>query len=67
MINRDVQLHLSNPNVRKVNYEDLNVIQYKYELLSNGNQHSNFIEVITRDIKQEKITDKKLLNYIKED
>ena len=63
-INFDIKSKLISSKIKKINYEELNVIQYKYELLSMTNQHSNFIDVINRDIPQEKISDVNLLSQI---
>ena len=53
--------------IKKCDYENLNVIQYNYELLSfNLNQQSNFIQVILEEIIQENL-DIKLYEKIKND
>ena len=53
--------------IKKCDYENLDVIQYNYELLSfNLNQHSNFIQIISEEIPQENL-EIKLFEKIKED
>ena len=48
---------LKNYKIKKLNSENLNTIQFKNEILSINNQHTNFITIITKEIKQEKINE----------
>ena len=64
-INTSIKQILTDPMIKLVKYDQLNVIQYTNELLSfNENQHSNFITIIKSAVPQTKIVDQKVLTQI---
>jgi hypothetical protein len=64
-INLSIKDLLTDPMIKMIKYDQLNVIQYTNELLSfNDNQHSNFINVIKNAVTQYKITETQVLTQI---